>query len=209
MSVVENYNKILSTIPQGVNLCAISKFHPREAIEELYRVGHRCFGESRPQEFWGKASVLPIDIEWHFIGHLQTNKVKMVVPYASIIESVDSVRLLQAISKEAAAVGKTQRILLQMHIAQEEHKQGFSEEEVRQILADSYPNVEIVGLMGMATYTDDREQIAFEFQKIATLFAEYGNLSVLSIGMSGDYGIAIECGATSVRIGSAIFGSRY
>ncbi len=209
MSIIENYNQINMTIPQGVNLCAVSKFHPYTAIETIYGEGHRHFGESRPQELQQKAQILPKDIEWHFIGHLQTNKVASVVEVASIIESVDSLRLLNAISKEAQKQQKTVKVLLQMHIAQEESKQGFSAQEIDSIMqGEPLPSIEIVGLMGMATYTNNREQIKAEFQKLNTLYIKYPQFTTLSMGMSGDYREAIECGSNNVRIGSSIFGER-
>ncbi len=209
MSIAQNFTQIASTIPSSVTLCAVSKFHPKEAIEEVYALGHRVFGESRPQELALKAELLPQDIEWHFIGHLQTNKAAVVVKYASLIESVDSHRLLSAISKEAQKAEKRVKVLLQMHIASEESKQGFSMGEIEEILAsEPLPNVEIVGLMGMASYTDDMEIVRGEFMELSSLYNRYPTLSVLSMGMSGDYTLAIECGSTNVRIGSSIFGSR-
>ena len=182
---------------------------PISAIEELYESGQRVFGESRPQEFAIKYEQLPKDIEWHFIGHLQTNKVGLVVPCAKLIESVDSEKLLLAISKEAVKVSKTVKVLLQMHIAQEQSKQGFSQDEIEKILScEPLQNVEIVGLMGMTTYTHNEKQISEEFLTLKKVFEKYPDLTTLSMGMSGDYKIAIECGATNVRIGSSIFGER-
>lgn len=209
MSKVANLQNIQKSLPVGVKLCAVSKFHPAEDIAELYRAGHRVFGESRPQEFAAKAEMLPRDIEWHFIGHLQTNKVALVVPYAAVIESVDSQRLLDAIAREAVKVGRIVDILLQVHIAEEDSKQGFSADEVRAIVGGEFPDgVRVVGLMGMATYTDDMGQVRREFEVLRSLYVEFGGFTVLSMGMSGDYGLAVECGSNLVRIGSAIFGSR-
>lgn len=209
MSLSQNLNIIKNRLPDRVKLCAVSKFHPADAVAELYAAGHRVFGESRPQEFAGKASGLPSDIEWHFIGHLQTNKVSLVVPIASVIESVDSERLLATISREAVKIGRTVDVLLQVHIAEEETKQGFSAVEVREILGRSAPDgVRIVGLMGMATYTDDMGQVRREFESLHTLYIEYPELRTLSMGMSGDYELAVECGSNLVRVGTAIFGNR-
>lgn len=210
MSLQNNYKAVTSTLSEGVTLCAISKFHPAEAISTLYDLGHRIFGESRPQELAAKVQSLPRDIEWHFIGHLQTNKVNIVVQYASLIQSVDSLKLLIAISKEAVKQNKRVKILLQMHVAKEETKQGFLEQEIIEILEGKTPeNIDIVGLMAMASYTDDEAQIRHEFLSVKKLYDRYPSLKVLSMGMSGDYPIAIECGANSVRVGSLIFGSRF
>ncbi|MFI3288163.1 MAG: YggS family pyridoxal phosphate-dependent enzyme [Rikenellaceae bacterium] len=210
MSIIENFQNIHLELPKSVKLCAVSKFHPASCIEELYDIGHRIFGESRPQELAQKAATLPRDIEWHFIGHLQTNKVNIVVEHASLIESVDSERLLSAISKEAVKQNKKVKVLLQLHIAKEEAKQGFTETEIIEILSVPAPEgIEIVGLMAMATYTSDDKQIKNEFLQAKSLYDKYPNLTTLSMGMSGDYPIAIECGANSVRIGSIIFGGRY
>ncbi len=210
MSIIENFQNIYLELPKNVKLCAVSKFHPASCIEELYGVGHRIFGESRPQELAQKAAALPSDIEWHFIGHLQTNKVNLVVEHASLIESVDSGRLLSAISKEAVKQDKKVKVLLQLHIASEEAKQGFTEAEITEILSAPAPEgVEIVGLMAMATYTSDEAQIKSEFLQAKSLYDKYPHFTTLSMGMSGDYPIAIECGANSVRIGSIIFGGRY
>lgn len=209
MTLTENLEFIKRTLPDGVTLCAVSKFHSAEAISQLYSAGHRVFGESRPQEFAAKAAELPRDIEWHFIGHLQTNKVGLVVPVAAVIESVDSERLLAAISKEAVRVGRVVDVLLQVHIAEEESKQGFSSDEIRAILSCSAPDgVRIVGLMGMATYTEDMEQVRREFLSLRALYDDFEGFTTLSMGMSGDYLMAVECGSTSVRVGSAIFGHR-
>ncbi len=210
MSLENNYKAVTSTLPKGVTLCAISKFHPAEAIATLYDLGQRVFGESRPQELAAKAHSLPSDIEWHFIGHLQTNKVHFVVQHASLIESVDSLKLLTALSKEAVKQGKRIKVLLQMHIAKEETKQGFSESEIVEILeSETLENIDIVGLMAMASYTDDEAQIRREFLSVKALYDKYPTLKTLSMGMSGDYPIAIECGASSVRVGSLIFGGRF
>lgn len=209
MSISDNFTKIRTSIPDAVTLCAVSKFQPKSSIEELYSIGHRVFGESRPQELDDKARGLPVDIEWHFIGHLQSNKVALILPFVSLIESVDSQKLIDTISKEAHKIGKTVKILLQMHIAKEQSKQGFSGEEITAILDSAPPqNIEIVGLMAMATYTNDMEQVKEEFLMLKNIFDKYPQLNTLSTGMSGDYGVAIECGSTNVRIGSSIFGDR-
>lgn len=210
MSLESNYKAVTSTLPEGVTLCAISKFHPAEAILTLYNLGHLVFGESRPQELAQKAQTLPRDIEWHFIGHLQTNKVNIVVEHASLVESVDSLKLLTALSKEAVKQNKRIKILLQMHIATEETKQGFLESEIIEILeGETLENIDIVGLMAMASYTDNEAQIRREFLSVKKLYDKYPSLKILSMGMSGDYPIAVECGASSVRVGSLIFGDRF
>ncbi len=209
MTISQKFTLLHNSIPTEVTLCAVSKFHPKESIMELYALGHRVFGESRPQELAQKAEALPSDIEWHFIGHLQTNKAALVVKYASLIESVDSYRLLVAISKAAINAHRCVKVLLQMHIASEQSKQGFSRQEIVEILTNEpLPNIEIVGLMGMATYTDNMEQVQSEFLELSNLYGCYPQLKVLSMGMSGDYELAIECGSNNVRIGSSIFGER-
>ena len=217
--------RILGTLPEGVSLVAVSKFHPAEAVLEAYACGQRLFGENRPQELAEKAKVLPGDIRWHFIGHLQTNKLKMVLPYAALVESVDSVRLLDAII-EYVRSGRNlfhedgvARILLELHLGEEESKHGLSRDEIMSIIQKKasglLPEVEIMGLMGMATNTDDTGKIRGEFHSIRQLFDEIkerypsmDSFRELSIGMSGDYPIAMEEGATIVRIGTTIFGAR-
>ncbi len=219
--MIEQEIKILhNELPPAVKLVAVSKFHPAEAIEEAYAAGQRIFAESRPQELAAKAGVLPKDIEWHFIGHLQTNKLKMVVPYASLIHSVDSKRLLMEINKYAVSKGLKAHCLLEMFIAQEESKQGFSKEELMELIDELVANplegIEICGLMGMASFTEDEAKIRTEFTYLADTFKEIKEKYVarfplfkeLSMGMSNDYNIAIECGSTMVRIGTRIFGSR-
>jgi pyridoxal phosphate enzyme (YggS family) len=217
--------KLNSELPSEVKLVAVSKFHPIEAVLEAYEAGQRLFGESRPQELQAKVKSLQErglaeDIQWHFIGHLQTNKLKMVLPYASLIHSVDSLRLLEAIDRWGEANGKTINVLLEYFIAQEESKQGFDRQEIEDILLGEtiYKNISFKGLMAMASYTDDESQIRYEFQKVVDLNAYLksrigeGNLteqwSELSFGMSGDYMIASSMGATMVRIGTMIFGER-
>ncbi|MBO7584815.1 MAG: YggS family pyridoxal phosphate-dependent enzyme [Bacteroidales bacterium] len=204
-----------SQLPSGVKLVAVSKFKPVEAIEEAYGAGQRIFAESRPLEFEDKVKRLPSDIEWHFIGHLQTNKVKNVVPYASLIQSIDSEHLLKAVDAQAAKSAKVQDILLEVFVATEMTKQGFSAEEaveVAQRIAD-YPNVRLRGVMAMATFTDDMDQVRREFTNAASIcnrVAAAAGIEApeLSMGMTADYPVAIDCGSTMVRIGTAIFGER-
>ena len=211
---IENIRKEL---PQGVKLVAVSKFHPSEAIMEAYGAGQRCFGESRPQEFEAKAKALPEDIEWHFIGHLQTNKLKMVLPYVSMVQSVDSEHLLRAIDRWCAGAGKTVDVLLELHLGAEQTKQGFTAEEIEAVLSSAadYPNVRLRGLMGMATNTDDEGIIRGDFERISALmqhykekFSTFKEFNELSIGMSGDWRIGVESGASCVRIVTSIFGER-
>jgi hypothetical protein len=215
--IEENLQRIKSELPSGVKLVAVSKFHPMEAILEAYQAGHTVFGENRPQELALKAVQLPQDIEWHFLGHLQTNKLKMVLPYATLVQSVDSVHLLQAIDNWGSNNEKVISVLLELHIGAEETKQGFHEEEILDILfhADDYKNIRFCGLMGMASHTDDQEVINADFERIDTfmaylvdLFPELESFNQLSIGMSDDWQIAVKHGSTMVRIGTAIFGAR-
>ncbi|HLP04004.1 MAG TPA: YggS family pyridoxal phosphate-dependent enzyme [Paludibacter sp.] len=220
MSVQSNLLSVRSQLPPQVKLVCVSKFHPAVAIEEAYRAGERCFGESKVQEMCQKYESLPKDIEWHFIGHLQTNKVKYVVPVVSLVHGVDSYKLLQEINKQAKKIGRVVNCLLQVHIAAEETKFGFSAEELIEMLSGStlmgMDNIRICGLMGMATFTDNNQQIHREFKQLSVLFqkvkAEYfaGNeeFTQLSMGMSDDFRIAVEEGSTLVRIGSLIFGNR-
>lgn len=211
----DNLKSILEKLPSGVRLVAVSKFHPSEVVMEAYRAGQRCFGESRPQELMAKAQSLPKDIVWHFIGHLQTNKLKMVLPYAAMVESVDSEHLLQAIDKWGVENGKVVDVLLEVHIAQEETKQGFSVEELMPLLEKEWRGVRLRGLMGMATNTDDESVIRSDFKRIQEIkrhindtFPGLKDFDQLSIGMSGDWPLALDYGATIVRIGTAIFGAR-
>ena len=215
--IEENINRIKSELPSGVKLVAVSKFHPMEAILEAYQAGQTIFGENRPQELAVKAVQLPQDIEWHFLGHLQTNKLKMVLPYATLVQSVDSVHLLQAIDNWGSNNDKVINVLLELHIGAEETKQGFHEEEILDILfhAEDYRNVRFCGLMGMASHTDDLEVIHADFERIDTfmaylvdLFPDLDGFNQLSIGMSDDWPIAVQHGSTMVRIGTAIFGAR-
>lgn len=218
MSIAQNITQLHNELPPQVKLVAVSKFHPVEAIEEALDAGQKVFGENRPQEFEKKVLALQgRGIEWHFIGHLQTNKLKMVLPYADLVESVDSERLLSAVNDWGAKAGRTIRVLLELHVAAEETKQGFYEEEILDIMfrANSFKNIRFCGLMGMATNTDSEEDIRADFARIKAfydylrdLFPEYEDFRELSIGMSGDWRIALDYGATIVRIGTSIFGER-
>ena len=216
----ERIKEIQSELPAGVRLVAVSKFHPAEAIEEAYRAGQRIFGESKVQEMTAKHEVLPKDIEWHFIGHLQTNKVKYIAPYVSLIHGIDSFKLLAEVDKQAAKAGRTVSCLLQLHIAREETKFGFSFDECREMLAEGrwreLKHVRLCGLMGMATNTDNAAQIREEFRSLCDFFREVKSawfadddaFRELSMGMSHDYHEAIAEGSTLVRVGSKIFGER-
>ena len=216
----ERIKEIRNELPEGVRLVAVSKFHPNEAIEEAYRAGQRIFGESKVQEITAKYESLPKDIEWHFIGHLQTNKVKYIVPYVALIHGIDSYKLLAEVDKQAAKAGRRVNCLLQLHIAREETKFGFSFDECRQMLAEGQwrqlQHIRLCGLMGMATNTDNVEQIKEEFRSLSnffrevksTWFADDDAFCELSMGMSHDYHEAIAEGSTLVRVGSKIFGER-
>lgn len=221
MGVAANLTRIQASIPQGVELVAVSKFHPAEAIAEAYHAGQRSFGESRVLELEAKAKALPADIRWHFIGHLQTNKVRRLVPHVHLIHSIDSLRLLRLVSDEALRIGRRVKVLLQVHVALEETKFGFSPEELlAEITPDTVaglPGVEIVGVMGMASNVDDdTPRIVSDFRAIAdafrslraTVFASAPEFSVISMGMSHDWPLAVAEGSNMVRIGTAIFGNR-
>lgn len=216
MCISENLKQIKSEIPAHVNLVAISKTKPEEDILEAYQAGQRVFGENKIQEMTQKWEDLPKDIEWHMVGHVQRNKVKYMASFVSLIHAVDSLKLLKTIDKEAAKNERTIRCLLQIKIAEEESKYGIEIEEAKKILAsDSFQalqHVKVVGLMGMATFTDDEEKIKEEFgflkQGFDELRKDHASFKVLSMGMSGDFKIAISCGSTMVRVGSAIFGER-
>lgn len=218
--VKENLEKIRQTLKEGVRLVAVSKYHPIADLQEAYDAGQRIFGESHVQELQGKYEALPKDIEWHFIGHLQTNKVKYIAPYVALIHSVDTVKLLNEINKQAQKHNRQIDCLLQLHIAQEETKFGFTPDELMQQLSafdpSQMPGVRIVGIMCMASNTDDEQQIEKEFvlarqcfeQIRNTFFADKEYFKEISMGMSGDYLIAQRCGSTLVRVGSSIFGMR-
>ncbi len=215
MSIQENYHKIKAQIPENIELVAVSKFHPVEKIKEVYDCGQKVFGENKVQELLTKVNELPADIQWHLIGHLQTNKVKYIAPFIDTIQSVDSEKLLIEINKEAVKNNRKIKALLQVKIAEEETKYGLEIAEAKEIfsnyLENQYPNIEILGLMGMATFTDNNNQVKSEFLVLKSLFDElstFRKLETLSMGMSDDFALAIECGSTSVRIGSAIFGVR-
>ena len=216
----ENLITIKQSIPSHVTLVAVSKTKPNELIEEAYSSGQRIFGENKAQELKNKAEVLPKDIEWHFIGHLQSNKVKYIAPYASLIHSIDSIKLLTEVNKQANKNNRTIDCLLQFHIAMEESKFGLSIEEAKKMLTStefsSLTNIKIVGVMGMASFINSEEQVRKEFASLKHIFAQLNNsffkqsetFKTISMGMSGDYKIAIEEGSTMVRVGSAIFGIR-
>lgn len=213
-------HQVLSTLPKGVRLVAISKYHPNEYIEAAYAEGQRVFGESHEQELRQKHESLPKDIEWHFIGHLQTNKVKYIAPYVSMVEAVDSIKLLREINKQAEKCGRTINVLLELHIAEESTKYGLTLEACRQLLDNGewrqMQHIRICGLMMMASFVDDKEQIRREMQTArdffdevkACYFADDPAFCERSWGMSDDYPIAVETGSTMVRVGTAIFGPR-
>lgn len=215
MSIQENYNKIKNQLPSIVQLVAVSKTHPVSAIQDVYELGQKVFGENKVQELTEKYPLLPKDIEWHLIGHLQTNKVKYIAEFIDTIQSVDSEKLLNEINKEAAKYDRTIKVLLQVKIAEEETKFGLEIEEAKDMFQKfvdgKFPNIEITGLMGMATFTEDENQVRKEFTILKDLFDNFSKtktLQTLSMGMSDDFPIAVECGANSVRVGSAIFGQR-
>lgn len=216
MSIADNLNKMKFTIPDSVTLVVVTKTQPVEKLMEVYNAGHLVFGENKVQEMLDKYEQLPKDIQWHLIGHLQTNKVKFIAPFVSLIQSVDSLRLLQEINKQALKNNRIIKCLLQVYIANEDTKFGMDFSEVEQLLCSEelkqLKNISIVGLMGMATNTDNQAQITSEFKLLNTFFKKLQTLNselrTLSMGMSSDYTIAIENGSTLVRIGSSIFGSR-
>jgi len=218
--IKDNIKNIRANIPANVKLVCVSKFKPNEDILEAYNAGERLFGENRPQEMEEKAKTLPNDIDWHFIGNLQTNKVKIVVPHARIIHSMSNTRLVDEIEKCAAKIGKIQDVLIELHVAGEETKQGFTPEEALSVFnrdyIDAHPHIHICGVMGMATNTEDMNVVRNDFRKIREtfetmqkgVFSGDRDFCEISMGMSGDYKIAIEEGATIVRVGSSIFGAR-
>jgi pyridoxal phosphate enzyme (YggS family) len=218
--IKENLTNIKDGIPANVALVAVSKTKPNELIEEAYNYGQRIFGENKAQELKNKAETLPKDIEWHFIGHLQRNKVKYIAPYTSLIHSIDSIKLLTEVNKQANKNNRTIDCLLQFHIAMEESKFGLSIEEAQEMLTSaefsSLQNIKIVGVMGMASFINSEEQVRNEFSSLkhifsqlkSSFFKETETFKTVSMGMSGDYKLAIEEGSTMVRVGSAIFGNR-
>ena len=219
MTIAENLNLIKQNLPDNVTLVAVSKTKPVSDLMEAYEAGQRIFGENKIQEMTEKWQQMPKDIEWHMIGHVQSNKVKYMVPYVKLIHGVDSLKLLKEINRQAVRWRKNINCLLQIHIAEEETKFGLNEEELEELLHSAefkaMTNIKIVGLMGMATFTDNQEQIKREFNHLKVVFDQYKTLQTpnlqlqtLSMGMSGDYQIAIDCGSTMVRIGSSIFGGR-
>ena len=219
MSIATNLNSIKSTLPEHVTLVAVSKTKPVSDLMEAYEAGQRIFGENKIQEMTEKFEELPKDIQWHMIGHVQTNKVKFMAPFVHLVHGTDSLKLLQEIDKQAFKNKRVIDCLLQMHIAEEETKFGLDETELNEILIQiqngKFKNIKVVGLMGMATFTENQEQIKKEFLHLKSVFDTHKSintknfqLTTLSMGMSGDYPLAIECGSTMVRIGSSIFGSR-
>lgn len=217
MSISKNFQKIAPTVPSVVTLVAVSKFHPESDIMEAYQAGYRTFGESRPQELVRKYEALPKDIEWHMIGHLQTNKIRPIAPFVTLIHSIDSLRLAQAVSAEGEHIGRQIPVLLQVHVAREETKSGFTPDELLELLANgtlqSLSGMQLKGIMAMASLTDDTALIRNEFHQVKMLFDtikanHLPSISMLSMGMSSDYMTAIEQGSTIVRIGSALFGTR-
>ncbi|NVO10286.1 MAG: YggS family pyridoxal phosphate-dependent enzyme [Bacteroidales bacterium] len=220
MSIQSNLERIKATIPDNVTLVAISKTHPAEVVMEAYNAGQRIFGENKVQEMVAKYETMPKDIDWHLVGHLQSNKVKYIAPFVSLIHSVDGLKLLDVINKEAEKEGRIINCLLQMYIAKEETKFGLSSEELEDLLKSSeykkMKNIKVIGLMGMASFVDNTEKVKSEFRYLTSTFKHIKDLyfkdiqdfKEISMGMSGDYEIAIEEGSTMVRIGSSIFGHR-
>ena len=220
MSIRSQIEQLKASLPTGVTLVAVSKFHPVEALQEAYAAGQRVFGESRAQELVAKHRVLPSDIQWHFIGPLQSNKVKEIAPFIAMIHSIDSVKLLHEVDKQAAKCDRVIPVLLEIHVAQEESKHGFSPAECLEMLETEslsrLAHVQVCGIMGMATNTDDEQQIRREFDELHALFVQLKqqyfaadeDFHVLSMGMSHDYPIAIDAGSTLIRVGTFIFGER-
>ena len=217
MSISTEIIRLRESLPQGVRLLAVSKFHPVEALQQAYDAGQRAFGESRPQELKAKYEVLPRDIEWVMIGHLQTTKVKYIAPFVSLIESLDSERLADEINRQAEKCGRVIDCLLEIHVTNEQTKSGWDYAELLDFVKaggfDRYPNIRLRGVMGMATFTDDESVVRADFERLAACkreLAEYfgEQFDMLSMGMSDDYPIALEYGSTEVRIGSTIFGAR-
>ena len=218
--IKERIAEIRSTLPESVTLVCVTKFHPVERLMEAYEAGERDFGESRVQELVRKYEEMPKDIRWHFIGHLQTNKIRQIVPFVHLIQGVDSLHLLEEISKEAQKIGKVVNVLIEFHVAEELTKSGFSPEDADSLQAiidlnhapaflREYPGVNIIGVMGMASNTDDLSRIRQDFEQLASLFRYlFPRGGVLSMGMSGDFPLAIQAGANMIRVGSLIFGER-
>ncbi|MDO5654730.1 MAG: YggS family pyridoxal phosphate-dependent enzyme [Flavobacteriaceae bacterium] len=216
MPIQENYELILQKLPAHVQLIAVSKTQPIDKILELYHLGHRDFGENKVQEMIEKYEKLPQDIRWHMIGHVQSNKIKFMAEFVHLIHGIDKVKRLNEVQKHAQNAGRIQDVLLQIHIAQEETKFGMNEQEARQVMElvkeNPWPNVNIKGLMGMATFTENLEQIQKEFQYLNQIYSQlqkdFQQIQILSMGMSGDFEMAIEQGSNMIRVGSAIFGKR-
>jgi len=216
MSIKDNLSYIKSTLSENVTLVAVSKTKPVSDLTEAYEAGQRIFGENKIQEMTDKFEEMPKDIEWHMIGHVQSNKVKFMAPYVSLIHGVDSLKLLEEIHKQALKHNRIIDCLLQVHIAEEETKFGLDEQELSELLHSesfrSLSNIQVKGLMGMATFTENQQQVKKEFRHLKSLYDQFSienpQFSILSMGMSGDYQLAIECGSTMVRIGSSIFGGR-
>lgn len=214
MDIKDKTKALIDSLPSHVTLVAVSKTKSLEDISQAYEAGQRVFGENKIQEMASKWEELPKDIAWHMIGHVQRNKVKYMAHFVDLIHGVDSIKLLKEIQKQAIKHDRTIRCLIQIRIAEEETKFGLPEEELEGLIqaAEDLPNVQIVGLMGMATFTDNQDQITFEFNKLKDLFDNVknssSNINTLSMGMSGDYSIAIECGSNMIRVGSKIFGER-
>ncbi|MDG4945829.1 YggS family pyridoxal phosphate-dependent enzyme [Weeksellaceae bacterium KMM 9713] len=216
MSIEENYLRIKKEIPENVTLVVVSKTHPVEAIQKIYDLGHRDFGENKVQEMLEKAELLPKDIRWHMIGHVQTNKIRQMADFVHLIHGIDKAKRLKEVQKRAKNADRVQDVLLQVKIADEDTKFGMTLQEAREVLntenVAKMQNVNIVGLMGMATFTDDMEQVREEFQALKNLYdelkAEFPQIQHLSMGMTADYQIALEEGSNMLRIGSAIFGAR-
>ena len=220
MSIAEEIKQITANLPEGVKLIAVSKFHPVEAVMEAYDAGQRLFGENKVQEMTAKHEALPTDIQWHFIGHLQTNKVKYIAPFVAMTHSIDSLHLLIEVNRQAEKAGRIIDCLLQLHIAHEDTKFGMTFDECRAFLQDrawkQLKHVRICGLMGMGTNTDDMEQVDREFASLQSFFQELKDswfkdepaFKELSMGMTGDFEVAVEEGATMIRVGTAIFGAR-
>ncbi|GHV59492.1 YggS family pyridoxal phosphate enzyme [Bacteroidia bacterium] len=220
MSIASRLSELRNELPEGVRLVAVSKFHDVSVIREAYDAGQRLFGESRVQELLPKQKNLPKDIEWHFIGHLQVNKVKSIAPFVAMVQSVDSLKLLEELNRQAGKYHRRIRVLLQIHIAREEHKFGFSFDEAEELAGSDFqalfPHLILSGLMGMATFTDDSDEIRREFASLSSFFKKLktgyfaGNddFKELSMGMSDDYPLAIEEGSTTIRVGTRLFGAR-
>lgn len=220
MSISQEINIVTNELPSTCKLVAVSKFHTPEEIMEAYNAGQRLFGENRPQELLEKVRLLPQDIQWHFIGHLQSNKIKMVVPYATLIHSIDTPKLFDEVNRYSEKIGKVSRCLLEVFIAKEESKHGFLPDEIpdflEKVAATEHRGIAICGLMGMATFTDDTDEIEREFKLLKQLFddmqrrfaTDFPNFKELSMGMSEDYPIAVENGSTLIRVGTRIFGPR-